>query len=203
MSSRNKFKVIFLGERNVGKSTLITRFMYDNFDNTYQATVGIDFLTKTIVVDQRSVRLQLWDTAGQERFRSLIPSYIRESAAAIVVYDVGNSRSFVQISMWIDELRAQLGMDVVIMLVGNKKDLIDERVIETKEGQEKAEELNLMFIETSAKTRYNVKELFYRVAKALIYRNLISNSSSIIEEHVIELEVENENKNDKKGVCFC
>ncbi|KRX87889.1 Ras-related protein Rab-6B [Trichinella pseudospiralis] len=80
-----KFKLVFLGEQSVGKTSLITRFMYDSFDNTYQATIGIDFLSKTMYLEDRTVRLQLWDTAGQERFRSLIPSYIRDSTVAVVM----------------------------------------------------------------------------------------------------------------------
>ena len=82
-----KFKLVFLGEQSVGKTSLITRFMYDSFDTTYQATIGIDFLSKTMYLEDRTVRLQLWDTAGQERFRSLIPSYIRDSSVAVVVYE--------------------------------------------------------------------------------------------------------------------
>ncbi|WFD49546.1 Ras- protein Rab-6B [Malassezia furfur] len=93
-SAMRKFKLVFLGEQSVGKTSLITRFMYDTFDANYQATIGIDFLSKTMYLDDRTVRLQLWDTAGQERFRSLIPSYIRDSSVAIVVYDVTNRDSF-------------------------------------------------------------------------------------------------------------
>ena len=96
-----KFKLVFLGEQSVGKTSLITRFMYDSFDNTYQATIGIDFLSKTMYLEDRTVRLQLWDTAGQERFRSLIPSYIRDSTVAVVVYDITNANSFHQTSKWI------------------------------------------------------------------------------------------------------
>ena len=92
-----KFKLVFLGEQSVGKTSLITRFMYDSFDNTYQATIGIDFLSKTMYLEDRTVRLQLWDTAGQERFRSLIPSYIRDSTVAVVVYDITNANSFHQV----------------------------------------------------------------------------------------------------------
>ena len=92
-----KFKLVFLGEQSVGKTSLITRFMYDSFDNTYQATIGIDFLSKTRYLEDRTVRLQLWDTAGQERFRSLIPSYIRDSTVAVVVYDITNANSFHQV----------------------------------------------------------------------------------------------------------
>lgn len=162
-----KFKLVFLGEQSVGKTSLITRFMYDSFDNTYQATIGIDFLSKTMYLEDRTVRLQLWDTAGQERFRSLIPSYIRDSTVAVVVYDITNYNSFQQTSKWIDDVRTERGNDVIIMLVGNKTDLSDKRQITTEEGERKAKELNVMFIETSAKAGYNVKQLFRRVAAAL------------------------------------
>ncbi|XP_064614740.1 ras-related protein Rab6 isoform X2 [Liolophura sinensis] len=162
-----KFKLVFLGEQSVGKTSLITRFMYDSFDNTYQATIGIDFLSKTMYLEDRTIRLQLWDTAGQERFRSLIPSYIRDSSVAVVVYDITNANSFQQTSKWIDDVRTERGSDVIIMLVGNKTDLSDKRQVTTEEGERKAKELNVMFIETSAKAGYNVKQLFRRVAAAL------------------------------------
>ncbi|KPJ10239.1 Ras-related protein Rab-6A [Papilio machaon] len=162
-----KFKLVFLGEQSVGKTSLITRFMYDSFDNTYQATIGIDFLSKTMYLEDRTVRLQLWDTAGQERFRSLIPSYIRDSTVAVVVYDITNANSFHQTSKWIDDVRTERGSDVIIMLVGNKTDLSDKRQVSTEDGDRKARELNVMFIETSAKAGYNVKQLFRRVAAAL------------------------------------
>nr|XP_009665157.1 PREDICTED: ras-related protein Rab-6B isoform X1 [Struthio camelus australis] len=151
----------------VGKTSLITRFMYDSFDNTYQATIGIDFLSKTMYLEDRTVRLQLWDTAGQERFRSLIPSYIRDSTVAVVVYDITNLNSFQQTAKWIDDVRTERGSDVIIMLVGNKTDLADKRQITIEEGEQRAKELKVMFIETSAKTGYNVKQLFRRVASAL------------------------------------
>ncbi|XP_053973141.1 ras-related protein Rab6 isoform X2 [Hylaeus anthracinus] len=166
-SPMRKFKLVFLGEQSVGKTSLITRFMYDSFDNTYQATIGIDFLSKTMYLEDRTVRLQLWDTAGQERFRSLIPSYIRDSTVAVVVYDITNANSFHQTSRWIDDVRAERGRDVIIMLVGNKTDLSDKRQVSTEEGERKAKELNVMSIETSAKAGYNVKQLFRRVAAAL------------------------------------
>jgi len=169
-----KFKLVFLGEQSVGKTSLITRFMYDSFDNTYQATIGIDFLSKTMYLEDRTVRLQIWDTAGQERFRSLIPSYIRDSTVAIVVYDITNANTFLQTSKWIDDVRAARGTDVIIMLVGNKTDLSDdnsnkffERQVSIEEGERKAKESNAMFIETSAKVGYNVKQLFTRIAEAL------------------------------------
>uniref|UniRef100_A0A453BJA6 Uncharacterized protein n=1 Tax=Aegilops tauschii subsp. strangulata TaxID=200361 RepID=A0A453BJA6_AEGTS len=101
--------------------------MYDKFDNTYQATIGIDFLSKTMYLEDRTVRLQLWDTAGQERFRSLIPSYIRDSSVAVIVFDVASRQSFLNTSKWIEEVRTERGSDVIIVLVGNKTDLVDKR----------------------------------------------------------------------------
>ncbi|KAI8821528.1 putative YPT6-GTP-binding protein of the rab family [Fimicolochytrium jonesii] len=162
-----KFKLVFLGEQSVGKTSLITRFMYDTFDNTYQATIGIDFLSKTMYSDERTVRLQLWDTAGQERFRSLIPSYIRDSSVAVVVYDITNRNSFMNTTKWVDDVRAERGNDVLIVLVGNKTDLSEKRQVSTEEGEKRAKEFNVMYIETSAKAGYNVKALFRKIANAL------------------------------------
>ncbi|KAF2143822.1 uncharacterized protein K452DRAFT_247273 [Aplosporella prunicola CBS 121167] len=162
-----KFKLVFLGEQSVGKTSLITRFMYDSFDNMYQATIGIDFLSKTMYLEDRTVRLQLWDTAGQERFRSLIPSYIRDSSVAVVVYDISNRKSFENTRKWVDDVRGERGNDVIIVLVGNKTDLNDKREVTTAQGEDEAKKNNLMFIETSAKVGHNVKTLFRRIAQAL------------------------------------
>ncbi|KAK2077045.1 Ras- protein RABH1d [Prototheca wickerhamii] len=141
--------------------------MYDKFDTTYQATIGIDFLSKTMYLEDRTLRLQLWDTAGQERFRSLIPSYIRDSSVAVVVYDVTNRQSFLNVQRWVEEVRAERGNDVIIVAVGNKTDLTDKRQVSTEEGDSRARELGVLFIETSAKAGFNVKALFRKVAAAL------------------------------------
>uniref|UniRef100_A0A7S3QX35 Uncharacterized protein n=1 Tax=Dunaliella tertiolecta TaxID=3047 RepID=A0A7S3QX35_DUNTE len=162
-----KYKLVFLGDQSVGKTSIITRFMYDKFDNTYQATIGIDFLSKTMYLEDRTVRLQLWDTAGQERFRSLIPSYIRDSSVAVVVYDVTNRQSFMNTTRWIQEVRTERGSDVIIFLVGNKTDLVDKRQVSIEDGDEKARESNVNFIETSAKAGLNIKALFRKIAAAL------------------------------------
>lgn len=171
---RSKYKLVFLGDESVGKTSIITRFMYDTFDDTYKVTIGIDFVSKTMYLDDRIVRLQLWDTAGQERFRSLIPSYIRDSSVAVVVYDITNRASFLNTEQWIADIKAERGNDVVIMLVGNKTDLQEKRQVSTEEGEAKAKALgcggggeNLMFIETSAKAGLNVKTLFRKLALAL------------------------------------
>ena len=195
-----KFKLVFLGEQCVGKTSLITRFMYDSFDSTYQATIGIDFLSKTMYLEDRTVRLQLWDTAGQERFRSLIPSYIRDSSVAVVVYDITNAKSFQQTTKWIDDVRTERGSDVIIMLVGNKTDLADKRQVSMEDGEKKAKELNVMFIETSAKAGYNVKQLFRRIAQSLpIADNLPDPNPDIVEVPIKPSDA----APDEKAGCFC
>jgi len=118
-------------------------------------------------LDDRTVRLQLWDTAGQERFRSLIPSYIRDSSVAVVVYDVTNAKTFEQTRKWVDDVRSERGNDVIIVLVGNKTDLADKRQVTEQQGVDEAKKNGLMFIETSAKVGHNVKLLFKRIAQAL------------------------------------
>ncbi|KAH8167288.1 hypothetical protein CIB48_g957 [Xylaria polymorpha] len=147
-----KFKLVFLGEQSGTSSEPIR---------------ADQSRASTMYLEDRTVRLQLWDTAGQERFRSLIPSYIRDSSVAVVVYDISNAKSFQNTKKWIDDVRAERGNDVIIVLVGNKTDLNDKREVTTQQGEEEAKKNNLMFVETSAKLGHNVKILFRRIAQAL------------------------------------
>ncbi|GMF03974.1 hypothetical protein B5S31_g1145 [[Candida] boidinii] len=171
-----KYKIVFLGDQGVGKTSLITRFMYDTFDSHYAATIGIDFLSKTMYLDDKTIRLQLWDTAGQERFRSLIPSYIRDSNVAIIVYDITNKESFQSVEKWINDVKDERGSNVILCLIGNKSDLIDKRVVSVEDGEILSKKLNCkIFIETSTKNGYNVKNLFKKIAKLLPELNDNSN----------------------------
>ncbi|KAJ1331671.1 Ras-related protein Rab-6A [Microdochium nivale] len=142
-----KFKLVFLGEQSVGKTSLITRFMYDSFDNMYQATIGIDFLSKTMYLEDRTLYSRL------ERRRGRIRHF--------------NAKSFQNTRKWIDDVRAERGNDVIIVLVGNKTDLNDKREVTTQQGEDEAKKNDLMFVETSAKLGHNVKNLFRRIAQAL------------------------------------
>ncbi len=162
-------KCITLGQSSVGKTSLIARFIYDAYDRHYRATLGIDFLTKMVSVHGQTVKLALWDTAGQERFRSLIPSYIRNSAGAIIVYDVTNRESFVDVMRWVEDVRQERGKDsgIVFFLVANKIDLEKERVVTSDEGEARAREIGASYIEVSAKTGVNVKALFRKVSTTI------------------------------------
>ncbi|KAA6400207.1 MAG: putative GTP-binding protein ryh1 [Streblomastix strix] len=168
MQQGRQFKIVFLGDLCVGKTSLIARFMYDTFDSTYQPTIGIDFLAKTVSIDNRPVKLHLWDTAGQERFRALIPSYLRDSSAAVVLFDVTNRQSFDNLSRWIDEVRDVRGDEVLITIVGSKSDLVEYRAVISKEGEEKARQLNCLYMEISSKTGANIRNLFFLITKSLL-----------------------------------
>ncbi len=122
-----KYKVVFLGDQSVGKTSIIHRFIYDQFDESYSATIGIDFMSHKMYVEDKTIILNLWDTAGQERFKSLIPSYIKDSAVAIVVYDITSRQSFQSVNKWIEDAKNLRDDDVLLVLVGNKSDLIQER----------------------------------------------------------------------------
>ncbi|XP_023770278.2 ras-related protein RABH1e [Lactuca sativa] len=170
VSTLLKYKLTVLGDESVGKTSIIIRFTYDKFDSTYQIqclilqpTIGIDFLSKTVHLEDFAVRLQLWDTGGKERFRNLIPSYIADSSYIVIVYDVTNRKSYLNISTWIEDVRTKRGNDAVIVLVGNKTDLVDKRQVSTEEGDNQARKFGCMFVETSAKDGFNVRHVFFRI----------------------------------------
>ena len=150
-AGKYKYKIVFLGNQNVGKTSIIHRFIYETFEDNYQATIGIDFMSQKMFVEDKVIILNLWDTAGQERFKSLIPSYIKDSAVAIVCYDVTNAESFQSVDKWIEDAKAIREDDVLLILVGNKSDMESTRQVTYDQGKEYAEKMNLLFFETSAK----------------------------------------------------
>jgi Ras-related protein Rab-6A len=162
-----KYKVVFVGDQSVGKSSLIARYVYDTFDSATSPTIGVDFMVKSIYSGGQTYKVHFWDTAGQERFKSLIPSYIKDCQIAILVYDITNPESFEAIDTWYENIKQQRGEDIILGLIGNKLDL-DGRKVTTKEGFKKAESIGAMFQECSAKTGENIKEFFKLVLGTLI-----------------------------------
>ena len=154
------FKIIFLGDQCVGKSSILNRFYQDKFEPDYQATIGLDFHSKNVEINGSSVRLLLYDTAGQEKFKSLIPMYIRDANIIIVVYDISNKDSFTHTEHWVNETKDLKREDAIFVLVGNKIDLEDKRAVTKKEGEDFAIEKGFLFYEVSAKTGEQVAELF-------------------------------------------
>jgi len=167
MSKTVQYKLVLLGETSVGKSSLVIRFVKGQFHEYQESTIGAAFLTQTVVVGDYTVKFEIWDTAGQERYHSLAPMYYRGAAAAIVVYDITSAPSFGRAKTWVKELQRQGSQDVVIALAGNKVDREAERKVSADEARKYAEENGLAFIETSAKTNINVRELFLAIARKL------------------------------------
>ncbi|XP_022313329.1 ras-related protein Rab-37-like isoform X3 [Crassostrea virginica] len=161
-------KVMLIGDSGVGKTCLLVRFKDGAFlSGSFISTVGIDFRNKVVDVEGTKVKLQIWDTAGQERFRSITRAYYRDANALLLLYDVSNKASFDNIRAWLGEINEYAQEDVVIMLLGNKADMTSERVIRTEDGERLANEYNVAFMETSAKTGMNVDLAFMAVAKDL------------------------------------
>ncbi|XP_014299993.2 ras-related protein Rab-37 isoform X1 [Microplitis demolitor] len=162
------FKIMLLGDSGVGKTCLLTQFRDGRFlSGNHISTVGIDFRNKVVNVDDTRIKLQIWDTAGQERFRSVTHAYYRDAHALLLLYDVTNKTSFDNIRAWLGEIREYAQNDVVIMLLGNKSDCGNERVIKVEDGKRLADEYQVPFMETSAKTGLNVELAFLAIAKQL------------------------------------
>ncbi|KAL9716347.1 GTP-binding protein of the rab/ypt [Leucoagaricus gongylophorus] len=161
MSKQYQFKLVLLGESAVGKSSLVLRFVKDQFDDYRESTIGAAFLTQTVTIDdQTTVKFEIWDTAGQERYKSLAPMYYRNANCAVVVYDITQSSSLEKARTWIRELQRQADPNIVITLCGNKTDLGARRQVSQEEAKKYADEEGLMWAETSAKSGEGVTEVF-------------------------------------------
>ncbi|KAK8008546.1 mitofilin [Apiospora marii] len=167
-----QFKLVLLGESAVGKSSIVLRFVKDQFDSYRESTIGAAFLTQTISLDENTtVKFEIWDTAGQERYKSLAPMYYRNANCAVVVYDITQAASLDKAKSWVKELQRQANENIIIALAGNKLDLVteqpDKRAVPAADAEAYANEAGLLFFETSAKTAENVRELFTAIAKKL------------------------------------
>jgi small GTP-binding protein len=203
-----KYKIIFLGDQGVGKSSILNRFSQDKFENEYQATIGLDFHSKNATINGALVRLLLYDTAGQEKFRSLIPMYIRDANIIIVVYDITNAETFTHNNYWINETMELKRTDAIFCLVGNKIDLEEKRVVEKTEAENFSKEKGFIFSEISAKTGEGVQELFNEhIFPQMVKKFGISgddedyNDTNGTNDNGGGLRLDENGKNEKKGGC--
>jgi Ras-related protein Rab-1A len=162
------FKLVLIGDSGVGKSSLLMRFSDDLYSENYISTIGVDFRFRTVNVNNKVIKLQIWDTAGQERFRSITSAYYRGADAVLICYDVTNAESFDHVEEWISELFNVGNSDIIKLIIGNKADQENNKVIATEMGIQLAEKNNCEFIETSAKTSTNVDTAFMIVTTKLI-----------------------------------
>eukprot|EP00012_Vannella_robusta_P009819 CAMPEP_0206191448 /NCGR_PEP_ID=MMETSP0166-20121206/5373_1 /ASSEMBLY_ACC=CAM_ASM_000260 /TAXON_ID=95228 /ORGANISM="Vannella robusta, Strain DIVA3 518/3/11/1/6" /LENGTH=216 /DNA_ID=CAMNT_0053607763 /DNA_START=44 /DNA_END=694 /DNA_ORIENTATION=+ len=157
------FKVVLIGDSGVGKSNLLSRFTRNEFNLESKSTIGVEFATRSIPVDSKTIKAQIWDTAGQERYRAITSAYYRGAVGALLVYDISKQVTFENVERWLNELRDHADSNIVIMLVGNKSDLKHLRAVSTEEAAQFAEKHGLSFIETSALESTNVEEAFQQI----------------------------------------
>ncbi|KAI9695535.1 MAG: Ras- protein Rab-11A [Bogoriella megaspora] len=157
------FKVVLIGDSGVGKSNLLSRFTRNEFNLDSKSTIGVEFATRSIQVDLKTIKAQIWDTAGQERYRAITSAYYRGAVGALLVYDISKQNTFENVTRWLKELRDHADSNIVIMLVGNKSDLRHLRAVPTEDAKQFASENNLSFIETSALDASNVELAFQNI----------------------------------------
>lgn len=203
-------KLVLLGEAAVGKSSLVLRFVSNDFQENKEPTIGAAYLTQRCTIDDRTIKFDIWDTAGQERFASLAPMYYRNAQAALVVYDLTKPQSFIKARHWVKELHEQASKDIVIALVGNKYDITEDdadkdpeevkRKVSIEEGKQLAKEEGLLFFEASAKSGYNVNETFMAIGHKIPDA---SSSGGAVRENSerIDLTINNDSATDTGCAC--
>ncbi|XP_054714653.1 ras-related protein Rab-4B [Uloborus diversus] len=162
------FKFLVIGSAGTGKSCLLHQFIESKFKADSNHTIGVEFGSKVVNIGGKSVKLQIWDTAGQERFRSVTRSYYRGAAGALLVYDITSRESYNSLSNWLVDARTLASPNIAVLLVGNKKDLEEDREVTFLEASRFAQENELMFLETSALTGENVEEAFLKCSKTIL-----------------------------------
>ena len=188
------FKIIVIGDSGVGKSCLTTQAVRNNFEEFYTATVGFEFLTFNMRINNNVLKLQIWDTCGQEVYKSLISNFYRNSSLALILYAINNRDSFQHAETWLNDLKSQANPNVKVFLVGNKSDLENERVISKEEGEKFKEEKKLdRFFETSAKTGENARSSLLEAAK-LLYKDYLKAKQNLANGEVQE---DDNNRGDK------
>jgi len=189
------YKLVFLGDSAVGKSCIVNRFSNDIFNDYQESTIGASFSTAIININDKKVKFEIWDTAGQERYKSLAPMYYRGATFAVVVYDITMKDSFNGAKIWVHELKNKHGTDCITILVGNKSDLKKDRQIPRKEAKSYAQTQGLDYMEVSAKSGENIKEIFFNLVNQLFERDIDSKDTININNISLEPEI---NRIDRK-----
>lgn len=193
MSSLTSLKFIIIGSSGVGKTALLKRLVEDVFTEESQSTIGVEFDSTVIQVDDRQVKLQIWDTAGQERFRSIAKAYFRNAVGVLLVFDITERKTFDDLTVWLNDVHALCDPNVVVQMIGNKADLAANRQVTLAEAEAFAEHQQLSYLEASAKGGDNVKEAFVRTAAQILNRGIKVGPKSDVKPVA--------KSSDKKGCC--
>ena len=175
------FKVLLVGNSDVGKSSLILRYVDQVWNDVFVPTIGVDFKVKSLEIENKSIKLQIWDTAGQERFRNVISSYFKGAHGILLIFDITSRDSFKELENWLAEVEKNASTQILKILIGNKCDLEEEREISKDEGEAFAMRNGMQYIETSAKINTNVNEAFEALSKIMV--EYYSKKSSAINEN--------------------
>ncbi|KAJ6226236.1 ras-related protein rab-5c [Anaeramoeba flamelloides] len=197
----HEYKVVLLGDSGVGKSCLVLRFVRNEFFDNREPTIGASYLTKSLTVSEKEIKLQIWDTAGQERYQSLAPMYYRGSEVAIIVFDITSNDSYSRAKQWVDELYEKGIPDLIIGFVGNKSDLEEKRAIKKSDAKEYCSLHNLHYFETSAKTSKNVNEMFFSLAQELTKIPEKIEKKDKKKSKISEIMIEPQDPKKKKSCC--
>ena len=193
-----KIKIMVIGESLVGKTALITKYTKNTFGGAYLTTVGIDFQDKFLNINGKEIKIELWDTAGQERFRNIAKNYFQSSDGFLLVYDLTKKSSFEKLDFWNEQISLNAPKETKYILVGNKKDLEDQREVKIEEGEDFAKKNNIKFYETSAKDGTNVINVFETLAKEIVNDVEQINTSSKRSSQVLKKKNATE---EKKSCC--
>ena len=179
-SSIDNYKIVIIGDINVGKTSILSRFRYGSFESDYMPTLGIDFFSKNLFFEDKTIRLILWDTAGQERFRSLIPSYLKNADCIIIVFDITNKESFLSLNKWLTDAKNNASENTIYVICGNKIDLKERRTVNENEINEYIEKnTGVIYMECSAKNGQGIKDLFNVIAKNLGENNFAKSDFNV------------------------
>ena len=169
MSSKFDYllKFIIIGDSSVGKSNILSVYNDGQFNEKLQPSIGVEFIAKNIEIEQTKFRLQIWDTAGQESFLSMTKVYYKNSCCSFIVYDITEKKSFNHVEFWLNELKNEAPESILYVLIGNKNDLNEKRVISYEQGNEYAKKHKMMFFETSAKNKIEIDNIFKETVKCI------------------------------------
>ena len=199
------FRYIIVGDMAVGKSCLLLQFTDHKFRHQHELTIGVEFGGKTIEVKNKNIKIQIWDTAGQEAFQAITRTYYKGAIGALLVYDITKRDTFDHINKWINEVKSNGSKDIVCMLIGNKKDLEDQRQVRYEEGKEIADKNDMLFLETSAKTSENVQECFYLSAEKILEQISKTGIDPTLPSKNVKISIdedkEEEETKEKKSCC--
>ncbi|XP_002730366.1 ras-related protein Rab-10-like [Saccoglossus kowalevskii] len=191
------FKLLLIGDSGVGKTCILFRFSDDAFNTTFISTIGIDFKIKTVELQGKKIKLQIWDTAGQERFHTITTSYYRGAMGIMLVYDITQPKTFDNITKWLRNIDEHANEDVERMLLGNKCDMEDKRMIPKERGESIAREHGIKFLETSAKSNVNVEKAFMTLAEDILRKTPQKDSNP----DSSSVSVHKETSSRKSGCC--